>query len=267
MIIMKAHVYDITGHSKGEVSLKIFSENVRKDLIKRAYLSERSRKIQPYGPDPIAGQRTSAHYHGRRGIKHSMMNREMARMKRVHGSGYLHMTARFVPQAVKGRMAHPPKPEKIWEKRINRKEWKKALLSAMTATTKKEYIAERGHMIEKVKDIPLIFEDKFEEIKKTKEIAELMIKMGLKEEMERLDDTKSRAGRGKARGRKKITRKGPLIIVSNKSNLKAGKNMAGFDMVKFKDLKVENLAPGAVPGRLCIWTESAIKDAEEFIAK
>jgi len=37
-------------------------------------------------------------------------------MSRIHGkgAGYMAWRARVVPQAVKGRRAHPPKSEKIW---------------------------------------------------------------------------------------------------------------------------------------------------------
>ncbi len=119
---MQTSIYDIKGKVKGKITIpKIFSVAVRKDLIEKAVLAERSRKRQPYGSDPLAGKRTSAHYHGRRSIRWSMMNREMARTKRIHNQGGLNYTARFVPQATKGRKAHPPKAEKKWKLKINKK--------------------------------------------------------------------------------------------------------------------------------------------------
>ena len=129
---MKVPVYGLKGEVKGDVSLgKAFTRPVRTDVIKKAVLAEQARKRQPYGSDPLAGQRTSAKYKGRRGIRGSMMNREIARMKRITAGGYLRMRARFVPQAVKGRRAHPPKAGKNWLMKINKKERMMALVSAI----------------------------------------------------------------------------------------------------------------------------------------
>ena len=40
----------------------------------------------------------------------------------------------FAPGTVGGRRAHPPKSEKIWSKKINKKENAKAIRSAISAT-------------------------------------------------------------------------------------------------------------------------------------
>jgi large subunit ribosomal protein L4e len=262
---MQIPVYSLTGTEKGKITLaRPFSEPVRPDLIKRAVLAERSRLRQPYGSDPIAGMRTSAHYHGRRRYRYSMMNREMARMKRIHGGGFLSYRARAVPQAVKGRKAHPPKVEKVWEKRINRKEWLKALYSAISATAKEDIVWARSHDIKGIKNIPLVVEDRLQEMKKTSEIKNALKKLGLGRELERTAQTKTRAGRGKTRGRKTIRRKGPLIIISEDRGIgKAARNIPGVEVVRLGELSVDMLAPGTVLGRLAIWTKSAV----EMLAK
>ncbi len=262
---MKIPVFGLDGTRKSEISIaRAFSETVRPDLIKRAVLSEQSEKRQAYGADPMAGKRTSAHYHGRRGIKHSMMNREMARMKRIHGSGHLHMRARFVPQATKGRKAHPPKAGKVWIKKINAKEWEKALRSAIAATSNDKMVSERGHVTEGVKHIPLVVDDKIQALKKTKDVLEALKRLGFEKELERTAETKSRAGRGKMRNRRRIVRKGPLLIFADDNGIaKAGTNIPGLEPVHVSRLTVENLAPGAQAGRLCIWTKSALEGLEK----
>lgn len=261
---MKIPVYDLTGKIKTHIDVsRVFSEPVRKDLIKKAVLAEQSATRQTYGADPLAGKRTSAHYHGRRGIKHSMMNREMARMKRIHGSGHLSFRARFVPQAVKGIKAHPPKTDKVWKQKINKKEYLKALFSAITASTEKDLIVGRGHRIESVKHIPLVFDDSFEKLKKVKEVRDALNNVGLKEEIERVKEKKIRAGRGKTRGRKYKRKKGPVIIV-NSETMKSVKNLSGFDVINLGNMNVETLAPGTQPGRMCIWTKSALEEAEKL---
>lgn len=129
-MIMKAHIYGIDGKRAGEVELPaLFSAHVRADVIKRAVLAQQSARRQPYGTDPLAGKRTSAHYHGSRHYRFTMMNKEMSRMPRIHGKvGYMMWTARFAPHAVKGRRAHPPKAEKIWLQKVNVKERRLAIL-------------------------------------------------------------------------------------------------------------------------------------------
>ncbi|MCK4496932.1 MAG: 50S ribosomal protein L4 [Candidatus Aenigmarchaeota archaeon] len=261
---MKIPVYSMNGKVKGSLKVdKAFSNPVRNDLIQRAVLAEQSKLIQAYGSDPQAGKRTSAHYHGRRGRRMTMMNREMARMKRIHGSGGLHMRARFVPQAVKGMKAHPPKAGKKWAIKINKKERIKALLSAASASSKKEMVEKRGHILDGVKHVPLVIEDKMQDLKKVKEIKEVLEKLGLKKELERVKERKVRAGRGTARGRKYRVKKGPLLVVGKDGGItKAVRNLAGVDIVEADNLNVSMLAPGTQPGRLCLWTESAVKKME-----
>lgn len=258
---MKATVCSLTGKAGKEIALpSAFSRPVRKDLIKRAVLAEQSRERQAYGADPLAGLRTSAHYHGRRSVRNTMMNRELARMARIHGTGFLHFRARAIPGVVKGRKAHPPKAERSWELKINKKEWIKARDSAISATADKELVSLRGHRIDDVKNIPIVLEDKIQGIKKTRELLEALKALGLGKELERTEKKKTRAGRGKSRGRRTIRRKGPLMIVSEDKGIgKAGGSIPGLDVVLLKSLKTQDLAPGADPGRLTIWTPSALE--------
>jgi len=263
---MKVSVYDLAGKKKETIDLvKTFSQPIKKDLIKKAVLIEQSNLRQKYGVDPLAGKRSSAHYHGRRHIRHTMMNVEMARMKRIHGSGFLHFTARVVPQATKGRKAHPPKAEKNWDKKINKKERRKAILSAIAATFKEDIITKRGHKITTIKELPLIIEDGFEKLTKAKDVKKLLVELGLKDEMERVKEKRKGSGKGKLRGRRHKTKKGPLIILKDGKILeKAAKNMRGFDVVDVNNLTVDLIAPGAHPGRLCIWSKSAIESVEKL---
>ena len=45
--------------------------------------------------------------------------------------------------------------------------------------------------------------------------------------------------------------------------MKAAKNLPGVDVVTVDNLNVELLAPGTHPGRLTIWTQSAIEKLKE----
>jgi len=257
---MNANIYSIEGNIVGEIELPdVFNTSYRPDIIKRAVLSIQSERYQPYGSDPMAGKRTSAHYHGSRHYRWSMMNKETSRMPRIHGKvGYLAWTARFAPQAVKGRRAHPPKTEKIIVERINKKEKRFALKSALASTGNAEIIRSRGHKLNGIKP-PIIVDDLFENINKSKDVLEFMSKIGLDEELMRAKKKKIRAGRGKMRSRVYKKKKGPLIVVSKKCPLlKSAKNIAGVDVVEVRNLNVELLAPGTHPGRLTIFTKSSI---------
>jgi large subunit ribosomal protein L4e len=263
---MKVPVYSLKGEVKKNADFaRAFSEPVRTDLINRAVVSEQSGSRQAYGADPLAGKRTSAHYHGRRKVRHSMMNREMARMARIHGTGFMHMTARFVPQATKGRKAHPPKVEKVWKKDMNRKEHAKAVLSAVSATASRDYVFSRGHA-EGIKHVPLVIEDGLEQVKRFKEIGDVLKVLGLEKDMERARLKKVRQGKGTRRGRKYKRKKSFLIVVSDLKGIeKAAGNIPGVDVVRISELRVEHLAPGGTPGRLTIWTEGALEKLEKRI--
>ena len=55
-----------------------------------------------------------------------------------------------------------------------------------------------------------------------------------------------------------------MLIVSKQSDvIKAVSNIPGIDIVNVKNLNVEMLAPGEVPGRLTLWTVSAIENLEK----
>ena len=41
--------------------------------------------------------------------------------------------------------------------------------------------------------------------------------------------------------------------------MKCASNIPGIDIVEVKNINAELLAPGAVPGRLTIWSEAAIE--------
>ena len=76
---------------------------------------------------------------------------------------------------------------------------------------------------------------------------------------------KVRAGKGKMRGRKMKKTVGPLIVVAEDEGIKkAARNMPGVDVETVDSLNVELMAPGTHPGRLTIWTRSAIEQLKKL---
>ena len=168
----------------------------------------------------------------------------------------------FAPNTVGGRRAHPPKAEKIQKEKINEKERKKAIRSAISATTDKDLIKARGHIVPE--NVPIIVEDKFEALEKVKDVKKVFDGLKLNKELDRCNVRKVRAGKGKLRNRKYKTKTGPLIVVSKKCKLQtSGKNIPGVNIVNVMSLNAEHLAPGAQSGRLTIWSQGAIEKLKQ----
>ena len=264
---MKTKVYDIEGIEIEEIELpKAFENIVRPDIIKRAFLSIKSKTFQIKGTDPRAGLRTSATYAGRRKkVYRTSMNIGKARLPRVKASGGRWGEARRAPQTKGGRRAHPPKVEKIIIEKINKKENKKAILSAISATAIIEWVKKRGHKISKIKTLPIIIEDKLQEITKTKDAKLILTKLNIDEDLKRAEVKKIKAGIGKTRGRKYKKRKSALIVIKEDKGIKkAMKNIPGIDIATVKELNAELLAPGGDPGRLTIYSKSAIEEIKKM---
>ncbi len=265
---MKTEVYSVGGVKGEELELPVhFVEPVRKDLIKRAVLAVQSTRYQPKGADPYAGTRQGNATPKRRKKFGGTYGHGISRVrrKRLWRRGIrFYWVAAFVSNAVKGRKAFPPKVEKEIIERINRKEKRKAIRSAIAATVVPSFVKERGHDVSKLRKLPVVVEDKFENLKKTKEIMDALYKIGLKSELERCSAKKIRAGRGKMRGRKYIRKIGPVLVLSREcSALRAARNIPGVDVIDVHNLNAEILAPGTQAGRLSVWTKSAIETLDK----
>jgi large subunit ribosomal protein L4e len=181
----------------------------------------------------------------------------MAHVPRQNGQG------RRVPQAVKGRVAHPPKAEKDRSLDMNDKERKLAVRSAIAATTDADLVAERGHRFDEDLELPLVVSDEFEDLVKTKDVVSFLEAVGAHGDVERADEGKTvRAGRGTSRGRKYKEPKSILFVTSTEPS-KAARNLAGVDVATAANVSAEDLAPGTAPGRLTVWTESALEEVAD----
>ncbi|MCK4429307.1 MAG: 50S ribosomal protein L4 [Candidatus Aenigmarchaeota archaeon] len=263
-----ATIYSMKGEKTGTIKLgKVFSFPLREGLIKRAVIASQANRRQKYGADKLAGLRTSAHYHGSSQVyPHARMaGRGMARLPRIHGQGPLLFIAREASQTVKGRKSHAPVAERNFTKTMNKKEKKLALYSALSASVNKELVLKRGHKIEKIKEVPLIVDDELMKLKKTKEMVSVLNSLGLKEELKRGKEKIIRAGKGTTRGRKYKRKKSALIIISEKCDLqKTARNIPGIEISIVKELNVEKLAPGNHPGRLTVFTKSAVEQLNKL---
>jgi len=153
-------------------------------------------------------------------------------------------------------MAFPPVIGKKTSKWINRKERRAALSSAIAATASTSLVRKRGHKFGDTLELPLVVTDEFGTLSKASEARLFLASLGLGDDIARVDNSR----RLKKSGRR-VHAVGPLVVVGEDQRLtrKAFGNFKGVDVVRVKDLSVEILAPGTHPGRLTVWTESAVK--------
>lgn len=256
---MKANIIDLSGNGKGQVELpSVFEEEYRPDIIKRAVLASQANRLQPYGPHFYAGMNTSAQSWG--------PGHGVSRVPRLKNG----RKAAGIPMAVGGRRSHPPRPEADRSEKINIKERRKAIRSAIAATASPELVSARGHKFSR--ELPLVAEDALETVSKTSEVVKFLLAAGLYNDVLRAKlGRKIRAGKGKLRGRKYKGKKSLLIVAATDQGLgHAARNLPGVDFVTVEKLNAELLAPGTKAGRLTIWTESSLqklKSSQEALAK
>ncbi|MFH1065040.1 MAG: 50S ribosomal protein L4 [Nanoarchaeota archaeon] len=261
---MKADVLSLDGKKQKDITLPTqFDEEFRPDVIKRAVIAIQANKRQAYGAKQEAGERASArlsrrrrHYRGSYGKGISRIQRKVMSRRGAH----INMVGAFTPGTRGGRKGHPPKATKIWTQKVNLKERRLAIRSAIAATANKEIVELRATFSK----VPVIVVEALESLAKTKDVEALLLKLGMELEVARIKKTKIRAGRGKTRGRKYKHKSSVLFVVSGKCNLQnAAKNLQGIRVSPVNSLNAELLAPGAVAGRLTIWSEKAIEKMQK----
>tara|TARA_Y100000310_G_scaffold278642_1_gene297193 strand:+ start:15935 stop:16741 length:807 start_codon:yes stop_codon:yes gene_type:complete len=263
---MKLPIHDLQNKKTGEQDLpKQFSEAYRPDLIRRAVLSLQSKARQRYGADPKAGQRHSSELSKRRRKYRGCYGFGISRVNRkIHSRRGTRMfwVGATSPQTRGGRRSHPPKAEKDFTQAINKKENRKAIRSAISAVLNKEIVSQRGHNLPEL--YPFIIDSSLEQLKTTKQAEKTLDTLGFGPEMERTLLKKVRAGIGKLRGRKYRRKKGLLIVVGEDCPIQnAASNIPGVTITPVASLNAEILAPGALPGRVTLWTQNAINKLNE----
>ncbi|MBS3165098.1 50S ribosomal protein L4 [Candidatus Woesearchaeota archaeon] len=258
---MDLDVVDTASGKKGSVKLPLqFEEQVRPDLIRKAYQYYASHKRQPWGADPEAGKRSSAtvsrrrrQYRGAYGIGISRVPRKVLsrRGRRMNWVGA------FAPGTVGGRRAHPPKSWKVIALSMNIKERRKSIRSALAATVTTDEVGKKHRL---PKNYPVVLDASFEALSRTSEVEQCLVKLGLQDELTRASKRKIRAGKGKMRGRRYQNTAGPLLVVRGDCALRhAAANIPGVEVVEVSELNVLHLAPGAEPGRMAFFTKPALE--------
>ncbi len=261
---MKINILNIEGKKIKEIDLpKCFSREIRKDII--AKVLEIKKNKQPYSPSPVAGKQHSASgkiVH-RRHVWKSGYGRGSSRVPRKimsrRGSQFNWVGAE-VSAMRGGRRAHPPKVLSMLNTlKINKKELKIALDSAISATANEKEVVRKYKSVSEIKNLPFVIEGKIISLK-TKDILASLKKI-LGETLFNVSVRKKivRAGKGKLRGRKYKSNTGMILVIGDKEKLKTN----AFEIKNVKNLGVVDLARGG-PGRLTMYTENAIKELGEL---
>ena len=254
---MKIATFTITGTKDGEIELPIiFSTPFRRELIHKVWTNLTSHKFQPQGRHPSAGQDVVADSND------PPTGQGVSRVARAQGGGGGRQgQGAEVASTRGGRQAHPPIVGKVIYKKLNKKENKLALCSAIAATASKELIQARGHKIEGVETFPIIVSNEIESISKTSDISKVLDSLKLTQDTERLEARKSRSGQSRLRGRSKKIGKSILFVTKDSTEIsKAIGALPGVEVKNAKDLSVLDLAPGAHPIRLTVYSKAAIEE-------
>jgi len=252
------NVYSTTGAKSGEIPLPpVFTSPLRHDLVRFVHTNMNKNKRQAYAVNIRAGKRVSASSWG--------TGRAVARIPRVGGGG----TSRsgqgaFGNMCRGGRMFAPTKTWRKWHRRINTTQKRYAVAAALAATAVPALVMSRGHIVDEVPEIPLVLEDGIESTKKTSAAKEILLSVGAFADVEKAADSKKiRAGKGKARNRRYVMRRGPLLIYSKNDGIgHSFRNLPGVEICCVDRLNLLQLAPGGHMGRFCVWTQSAVEALE-----
>ena len=261
---MKTSVLTLDGKKSGQIDLpNVFDTKLNSVLIHKAYINLESHGFQKHSTHPTAGQDVVADSND------PPTGRGIARIARMKGGGGGRQgQAGEVAGTRGGRQAHRPYANRVIYKKINKKENKLALCSAIAATTSKELIERRGHKIDGIELFPIVVEDDIESISNTRKMINVLNNLNIIQDVKRLENRKRRSGKVVLRGRASKIGKSVLFVVSNSEKIsKACSGIPGVDSCSAKDLSVLNLAPGGTVIRLTVFSKKAIEEISQIKSK
>ncbi|CAN1142890.1 60S ribosomal protein L4-1 [Linum perenne] len=252
---------DMAADSPATVPLPdVMRASIRPDIVNFVHAQMRNNSRQPYAVSKKAGHQTSAESWG--------TGRAVSRIPRVSGGG-THRAGQgaFGNMCRGGRMFAPTKIWRRWHRRINVNQKRYAVVSAIAASAVPALVMARGHRIDTVPELPLVISDSAEGVEKTATAIKLLKEIGAYADAEKAKDSQAiRAGKGKSRNRRYVSRKGPLIVYGSEGAklVKAFRNIPGVEIANVDRLNLLKLAPGGHLGRFVIWTKSAFEKLDSI---
>lgn len=258
--VVSVYQYDNPSEKTGTVVMpQVLASPLRPDLVQYVHMNVSKNKRQPISVGGKVGYETAAESWG--------TGRAVARIPRAPGGGtHRAGQATFGNMCRGGGMFNPTKTWRRWHRRVNVKEKRHSVATALAASCLPPLVMARGHRIGAVAELPAVVSDGIESIQKTKQAVEALKKLGCEEELQRVIDSKKvRAGKGKYRNRRYTMRRGPLVVYNeDKGIVRSMRNIPGVETASVNRLNILTLAPGANFGRFIIWTESAFKRLNEI---
>ncbi|SRR5579884_1834907 len=255
-------VVGVDGSSQGDIELPpVFDTPYRPEVIHKVYVNLLSHSFQRQGRYPAAGEMVSAESRN--------TGLGIARLARARGEGFPRAgQAAGVAGVRHGRVAHPPESWKNIYKKINEKEKRLGLCSAIAATCRRDLIENRGHKLGKISSLPIVVSNEIESITKTKQLITILNVIGIGDDLTRARVTrKARSGTGRRRGRPARSGTSALLVVGSGSKVVAlSRSISGIDIKTTKELSVLDLTPGSKPIRLTIFSENAIGELKNLQA-
>uniref|UniRef100_A0A1L8EEY9 Putative 60s ribosomal protein l4 n=1 Tax=Haematobia irritans TaxID=7368 RepID=A0A1L8EEY9_HAEIR len=237
----------------------VFKAPIRPDVVNDIHQLMRRNKRQPYAVSEQAGHQTSAESWG--------TGRAVARIPRVRGGG-THRSGQgaFGNMCRGGRMFAPTKTFRRWHRKVNVNQRRYALVSAIAASGVPALVQSKGHIIDGVSEFPLVVSDEVQKLQKTKQAVVFLRRMKIWADIQKVyKSQRFRAGRGTMRDRRRIARRGPLIVYYKDEGLRrAFRNIPGIETMSVDKMNLLKLAPGGHVGRFVIWTESAFARLNEL---
>jgi len=243
----------------------IFTAPIRPDVINFVHTQMNKNHRQAYAVDAErAGMQTAAASWG--------TGRAVSRIPRVSGGG-THRAGQgaFGNMCRGGRMFNPTRIWRRWHRKISLGHRRYAVASAVAASGVTPLVMARGHRVNEVPELPLVLGvDNLKSISQTKKAYEFLERFGLSEDVDKAKESKKiRAGTGKSRNRRYVSRLGPLLVHADSTSplIKAVRNLPGLDTCYVDHLNLLQLAPGGHMGRLIIWTDDAFAKLDRLFGE
>ncbi len=251
----------IIGQNKKVDLPKCFSGEIREDIAQKYY--NLAKKVSTHSQSKTAGRTDSNKVRHVKEKFRSHYGRGISRVPRKifwrRGTQFFWQAA-GVPGVKGGRRAHPPKGLRA-DRRMNKKERKIAVQSAIASTASKKWLTNRYDTLNDsdnlpIENFPMIIDSKLLKLK-TKEFLQEVEKATGELYNIAIKKKKIRKGRGKKRGRKFRKNRGVLLVIGNDEE----SNQNIIETRKVENMGIEDLWP---LGRMAIYTTKAIEELREY---
>jgi len=258
---MKIQILDIDGTKIRERETHLFDEPIRIDIIRKVVEAERF--WHPYAPKYLAGMNRSASGKVRH-KRHSWKSDRGKGLARIPKKQMWRRGTQFswegaiVPSVRGGRRAHPPHGQ-VNNKKINKKEFRKAMLASLHYIASSAEVQKKYSSLDNKKvslTLPLVLDSSFSTLSTKLFLQKLSHIVGDYNRVA-IQTKQLRAGKGKTRGRKYKTSSGLLFVVGKDEK----KSFNGVETIQVQNLEVSDFAENGA--RLTAFSEAAIDELEQ----